>query len=143
VLINWEKKFETGISRIDKQHKQLVVIINKLHENVIIQKDGSLVNDLLMDLKIYTIDHFSTEEKMMKKYNYSGEDEHIKEHQKFINKISEYLYDVNSSPLNQGNQLIEFLNNWIGNHILIHDLEYVTHFKKQKTFLAEIQTDIL
>ncbi len=143
MLIDWEKKFETGINRIDEQHKQLVAIINKLHENIIIQKDGSSVNGLLMDLKIYTIDHFTTEEKMLKKYKYPGEDDHIKIHQKFINKISENLYDVNSAPLAQGYQLIEFLKAWLMNHILIHDMEYVTHFKKHHTFLADIQTDIL
>ena len=136
MLINWEKKFETGINRIDEQHKRLVAIINKLHENIIIQKDGSLVTDLLMDLKIYTIDHFSTEEKMLKKYNYPAEKEHIEEHQKFINKISENLYDVSSAPLAQGYSLIEFLKEWLLNHILIHDMEYVSHFKKTSNIFS-------
>ncbi len=143
MLIKWETKFETGINRIDEQHKQLVAIMNKLHENIIIQKDGSLVNDLLMDLKIYTIDHFTTEEKMLKKYNYPAEKEHIEEHQKFINKVSENLFDVSSANLAKGYRLVEFLKDWITDHVLMHDMEYVTHFKKHHTFLAEIQTDIL
>ncbi len=142
MYIKWEEKFETGILRIDKQHKQLVDIINKLYKNVIIEKSGSAINELLMELKIYTIDHFSTEEKLFKKYKYPGEINHIKIHQKFIDKVSDHLFDVQSTPLAQGYSLVEFLRNWILNHILIHDMEYVIHFRKHSDFLADIKNDV-
>ena len=143
MFIKRRNKFETGIERIDKQHKQLTDIINKLHENIIINKDGSKINELLMDLKVYMINHFTTEEKMLKKYNYPAEKEHIEEHQKFINKVPENLFDNSSANLAKGYRLIEFLKGWITDHVLMHDMEYVSHFKKHHTFLAEIQTDIL
>lgn len=142
MFIEWENKFLTKIKKIDNQHKALVDIINKLHHDVIINKNGSLINEHLMDLKIYTINHFSTEEKILKKYNYPAEKEHIEEHQKFINKVSENLFDVSSEKLAQGYRLIEFLKGWLLNHILIHDMEYVSHLKKHPKFLADIQSDI-
>jgi len=142
MYIEWNKKYLTDIEKIDEQHKILVDIINKLHHDIIINKDGSIINDLLMDLKIYTINHFSTEEKLLKKYNYPAKDEHIEEHQKFMNKISEILFDVSSANLTKGYCLIEFLKEWITEHVLILDMEYVAHFKKHHAFLAEIQSDI-
>jgi len=142
MYIEWNEKFLTKIEKIDEQHKVLVDIINKLHHDIVIKKDASLINELLMDLKIYTINHFSTEEKLLKKYNYPAEKEHIEEHQKFINKVSENLFDVSAANLAKGYRLIEFLKGWITDHVLIHDMEYVSHIKKHHTFLAEIQTDI-
>jgi len=143
MYINWDKKFETGIKKIDKQHKELANIINQLHEDVIINKNASRIDEFLMDLKIYTINHFSTEEKMLKKYNYPDEENHIKVHQRFVNFISENLFDVTSGKLAQGYKITEFLKEWLLNHILVHDMEYVLHFKKQTDFLADIENDIL
>ncbi len=142
MYIEWGEKFLTNIKKIDEQHKILVDIINKLHYDIIIKKDASLFNELLMDLKIYTINHFSTEEKLLKKYNYPSEKEHIEEHQKFINKISENLFDASSDNLAKAYRLAEFLKEWIINHVLVYDMEYVLHFKKHHTFLADIQSDI-
>jgi hemerythrin-like metal-binding protein len=142
MYINWDSKFETGIEKIDKQHKQLVDILNKLYDNVVVDKSGSAVNELLMDLKIYTISHFSVEEKLFKKYKYPEETVHIKLHKKFIDTISEYLFDVESTSLEQGYTLIEFLKNWLLNHILTHDMKYVLYLKKQPDFLADIKKDI-
>lgn len=142
MFIEWNDKFLTKIKKIDNQHKVLVDIINKLHHDVIMDKNGSLINEHLMDLKIYTINHFSTEEKILKKYNYPAEKEHKEGHQKFINKVSENLFDVSSDKLAQGYRLIEFLKDWILNHILVHDMEYVSHLKKHPEFLADIQSDI-
>ncbi len=142
MYIEWNEKFLTKIEKIDEQHKVLVDIINKLYDDIIIKKDASQINELLIDLKIYTINHFSTEEKLLKKYNYPAEKEHIEEHQKFIRKISESLFDVDSTNISLGYKLLEFLRSWLLNHILTEDMKYVSHLKKHQSFLAEIQSDI-
>ncbi|MCF6185117.1 MAG: bacteriohemerythrin [Bacteroidales bacterium] len=143
MYINWDKKYETGIEKIDKQHKELFDIINKLHKNVIIEKDGSLVNELLMELKIFTINHFSTEEKLFKKYNYPQEADHLKTHQIFTKMISDNLFDVTSTRLTQGYKILDFLKGWLIKHILVHDMEYVSYLKKQTGILADIKNDII
>ena len=97
---------------------------------------------MLIDLKIYTIIHFSDEEKLLKKYHYPKEKEHIQIHQVFINKISEELYDIKSSTTEQGQRLIKFLKVWIVSHILEQDMEYVSFLRKHKDFSADLQKDI-
>ena len=74
--IEWNEKIATGINNIDNQHRHLVEIINKLYEDVFVKGNGDIVNELLMDMKIYTINHFSAEEKLLKKYQYFEEMEH-------------------------------------------------------------------
>ncbi|NOZ34096.1 MAG: hemerythrin family protein [Chlorobi bacterium] len=143
MYLDWEQKYETGIAKIDKQHKQLFDIINKLHKNVIIEKDGSLVNELLLELKIFTIDHFSTEERVFKKYNYPQEAYHIKSHQNFTKMVSDNLFDVTSTRLVQGYKILDFLKEWLPGHIIEHDMEYVSFLKKQTGILADIKNDII
>ena len=142
MYIEWNEKLITGIENIDAQHKTLVDIINRLYEDIVINKDGNIVNELLMDLKIYTINHFSAEEKLLKKYKYPKEDEHKLTHQVFVNKISEFLYDISSERLEQGKKIIKFLKIWIVAHIMEHDMEYVCFLRKHKDFLADIQDDV-
>ncbi len=64
----WDKKFNTGIVWIDKQHKKLLEKINILVNAVIKREYRKEIESTIQFLEVYTKTHFSTEEKFMKKY---------------------------------------------------------------------------
>ena len=132
--IEWENKYNTGIEKIDYQHKKLVVLINNLYDSVVLKKDDSTVQEAILDLKLYTIFHFSTEEKLFTKNEYTEDDlnEHLKAHQIFIDEIGGYLGDTQSTQYELGYRIVEFLKKWLFSHILVSDMKFA-NFLKAKT----------
>jgi len=130
--IEWSKKYNTGIEKIDEQHKKLVALINKLYEMVIVKGDAGSVQDAILDLKMYTIFHFTSEEKLFKKYNYTDDDheDHLKTHQDFIDEIGNYIADNDSSQIELGYRLTEYLKKWLFSHILVSDMKFASFLKK-------------
>lgn len=139
--IEWSKKYNTGIDKIDEQHKKLVSLINNLYDKLVIKKDIGSVQEAILDLKLYTIFHFTSEEKLFKKYNYSEDDheEHLKKHQDFIDEIADYIADNDSSQFELGYRLVEFLKDWLFGHILVSDMKFAQFVKKNH--FSEITVD--
>lgn len=115
-------KFKTGISIIDEEHQMLFDIIGKIHKAIdaeLVHDKFDLILDILDELKEYTRVHFADEENYMKEISYEGLAQQKLLHQKFI----ETLEDLNLDEVdeNQEAYLFEFLNflqNWLINHIL-------------------------
>ena len=64
-VIPWKSEYETGITEVDNQHKQLVDILNKLYEAMAVGKGKDVLESIFNELTSYTLTHFSTEEKYM------------------------------------------------------------------------------
>ena len=130
--IEWSRKYNTGIKKIDDQHKKLVDLINILYDKVVINDDSSSVQEAIVDLKLYTIFHFGSEEKLFKKHEYNEEDhqDHLKKHKDFIDEISVYMGDQETSQHELGYRLVEYLKKWLFSHILVCDMKFASFMKK-------------
>ncbi|WP_066629311.1 bacteriohemerythrin [Labilibacter marinus] len=128
-LIEWSDKFELGIVSIDKQHKTLVDIINRFH--VLIQQGSSHeeITQLLIEMKQYTINHFSNEEDFLLKYNFEHLEEHQLEHKKFIHKITDLEHQHKHSQIVLTLEITKFLKSWLIHHIQGTDRRYLKLFK--------------
>lgn len=131
MIFKWKDAFCTGIEEIDAQHKRLFELGSELYEMVVLD-DGidhydELV-EILNNLKDYTVYHFQHEESLMKKYNYEQFEQHKIEHDKFIDKINEVeTDDIDEKQKKIILNMIEFIANWISNHILKTDFRYREH----------------
>ena len=144
MYIEWKKEYNTGIEKIDKQHKKLVELINKLHDEIILKKDCDSVQEIIVDLKLYTIFHFTTEEKLFKKYGYNSTeyDEHIEKHNTFRKKIADFMGDTTSSQLELGYFVAEYLKKWLTVHILVADMKFASFLKKHHFTEIYLDKDI-
>jgi hemerythrin-like metal-binding protein len=141
MYIEWTKKYETGIDKIDEQHMKLVDLINDLYDKVVLKKDVNAVKEAILDLKLYTIFHFTTEEKMFGKYKYIEDEhkDHVAGHKAFTDEIAKYMTDEDSSQFELGYRLVEYLKKWLFGHILVSDMKFAT-FMKHNHF-TEISAD--
>ncbi|MCF6179997.1 MAG: hemerythrin family protein, partial [Geopsychrobacter sp.] len=127
----WDQNFETGLPEVDKQHRQLVDIVNQfgdlLAQNKL--KSGDLT-ELFSKLITYTERHFQEEEKLMVSHaiDKRHRDRHIKEHEDFLQEIVFMQKEINFLQQEQGlndddpgQTLFEFLNNWLAYHLLGSD----------------------
>ena len=140
----WKKEYETGIEKIDSQHKKLFELINKFYDDVIIKKNVSSVQETIVDMKLYTIFHFTAEEKLFKKYGYNNSEyhEHMEEHDAFRKKIAEFMADTTSSQFEIGYRITEFLKNWLLSHIVGTDMKFASYLKKNHFTEISLDKDI-
>lgn len=118
--LQWNERFSVGVGLIDNQHKKLFSIINDL----IVAKENSqqqdVIEDILTELIAYTEYHFSSEEKLIKihpKY-----EDHCRIHKNFVAKVAEQAEFYQSSKQDISDETLEFLINWLKNHVLKTDL---------------------
>lgn len=122
VIPVFDDSFKTGISLIDEEHKTLFDIISKIYttlETELVHDKYDAIMDIIGELREYTHVHFSDEEEYMKSIGYEGLARQQLLHQKFIDTLNEV--DLNEVDDNQQAYLYEcldFLKNWLVNHIL-------------------------
>ena len=92
--IKWDDSMSVNISEIDQQHKQLITIINDLHEAMSEGRGKKILRVILRQLTDYTEIHFETEEIYFDKYKFPDAKNHNAEHAEFIQKISEFRFFV-------------------------------------------------
>ncbi|MFH2065612.1 MAG: bacteriohemerythrin [Pseudomonadota bacterium] len=121
--MNWDNSFSVGVEEIDAQHKNLINIFNKFYYRIE-SDDKKALGRLLASLVEYTVYHFATEEKYMKKFHYHDTENHIKEHQLFTEKVADVKKRFDSGKLILSLEITKFVKDWIANHILVSDKKY-------------------
>lgn len=119
-------EYKVGIDFIDQQHSKLFELANEtynlLNDKLRTDKYDKIV-DLLTELKEYAIFHFQAEEEYMKSIQYKKMFTQKIEHEEYIKKFEDL--DLNSIDENQDKyilDLLNFLNNWLVDHILEKDM---------------------
>lgn len=132
----WKDDYSIGIDSVDEQHKNLFLLGKELDEIVKKNEKNDNFADIILaisKLLEYTTDHFESEEKYMKSIEYPKLDEQIKEHKKMIDYISQVdIHHMESSQHDTIQSLVDFLGNWILQHILEKD-QQITDFVENKS----------
>ena len=68
--IVWNQSLSVGVEEIDRQHKQLVFILNQLLGMDGLTVDSETISDTLTRMTDYADYHFNSEEGYMRKYAY-------------------------------------------------------------------------
>ena len=124
-MLKWKDEYSIGIELIDDQHKRLFEIGNSAYE--LLRNDFCVdkydkITEIIEELRQYTVFHFETEEEYMLEMKYIGYFEQKKEHDAFIKKINAVnLKEVDEDQDKYIEDLLEFVFNWILNHILKKD----------------------
>lgn len=128
---SWDKSWEIGIADIDRQHEQLLDIINKLGDAMKARKTSDVLLGVLNELDDYTRKHFAFEEALMKRYNYDGFDVHKPLHTKFIAQVKDFKTQVVEGNISVGVKMYNFLGDWWQGHIRGTDIKYAEVIKEK------------
>lgn len=127
-FLSWSEELSVNIDSMDNQHKKLIELISDFYENIKKRSIDENISKLIKGMKDYTLIHFTTEEKYMKKYNYPEYQSHKNEHEKFVAKVNEIEKKFNSGKMVLTFEITNFLKEWVTNHILEVDKKYSDFF---------------
>jgi len=122
-LIEWNDKLIIGITRIDNQHKELIRIVNELHEAMKSGKGNDKAMETVKFLLKYTVDHFVTEEAIMKHYGYTDFIAHKALHDNLVMDVAQLVRDIESGQKLLTVKISNFMAGWVKEHILANDLK--------------------
>lgn len=125
-IIEWEKKFELGVDSIDREHKQLFSIINKLL--VLIKspdKNEFACQEVIKYLNTHTVEHFTHEEDYMQSVNYGDYEMHKRIHDDFrdntLPALKKELTDMRYSD-SSVRHFIGVVIGWLVSHTITADM---------------------
>ncbi len=128
-LIKWTPSFAMGIGTIDDQHKMLCSYINNLHRAMRNRETKEVLQGIIEDLKEYTIMHFATEEQFFEPTDYPDTAKHKQIHRNFEKKVQEFEDAYKKGTAEVSMDLLEFLKDWLLNHINGTDKQYTSYIK--------------
>jgi hemerythrin-like metal-binding protein len=123
-LLTWDSKYSVGVKSIDGQHTVLFGLVNDLHAAMMKGQAQSLTGPLLRKLVDYTQIHFTAEERMLASAKYPRLTEHQVKHRDLIKQVGEFVARFERGEAAVNLDLMNFLRNWLINHIQKVDREY-------------------
>jgi hemerythrin len=119
--VKWLDEYSVNVKGIDFQHQQLLELVNNLHAAVEACIDKNRLKDLLLELVEFTRMHFSTEEQLMKKYDYPDLVKHHKEHRILLHHMNDLVIAVSSGKYPTFYSDYDVSTDWALVHIAEHD----------------------
>ena len=127
-MIRWQDKYALGVVKIDEQHRKLFEIAGEiealLNDEFITDKYDDIVA-ILGELKDYTIQHFKDEEEFMLSNKFPMFLTHKMMHNDFVEKIESIdLSKVDNEQNLYLKEILNFVGEWLVEHILVEDAKY-------------------
>jgi len=128
--MHWEPELETGVERVDQQHRELFRRVNLLFDH----EQGTDVKETLKFVGDYVMQHFADEEALQVASRYPGLQEHKRLHTDFI-RIFLDLKDRLDQVANEDDQEIAVMSvngmvvDLLTDHVLVQDRRFTTWYK--------------
>ena len=133
--IGWSDALSVGIPEIDDEHRALLETLNAL-EKAATSQDQSAVAGYLEVIGKHAIDHFAHEERLMRLNNYPDLSAHKMEHDALTRQVLQFQTDFQSGKVAMTVQLLNFLKDWLENHIKKSDMRYAPCLQKSEPLVA-------
>jgi hemerythrin len=127
-IVLWKDSFSVGIRKIDKQHQELINIMNSLIGNEDANGSSERIASVLERMTRYAHYHFETEETLMREYQYPDFESHRADHVQFKMKTAEFCSDASNGEETLPDEVVAYLRHWLTHHILRTDMKYKPYF---------------
>lgn len=128
-IMSWSDSYSVNSPAIDIQHQKLFTLINNLHDAMGQGKGKDVLGTTLDALIDYARVHFADEEKMLASHNYPDLPAQKREHDAFIQKVFVMQTDYRAGKVALTLPVMEFMRDWLLNHILKVDHKYAAWLK--------------
>ncbi|MGI6152022.1 MAG: bacteriohemerythrin [Christensenellales bacterium] len=123
----WKDKYRLGVPLIDDQHRELFArveaFVTTLRSDASWEEKVQKVNETLMFMQSYVVEHFRDEEEYQEKIGYPGLVKHREIHENMVNYVGEVAaeYERRGCDEQLMQQFAGRLLAWLINHVAAED----------------------
>ena len=128
--MSWQDSFSVNVKEIDDQHRNLIEMVNTLHDAMLANKGREAHMATIGSMANYAKIHFETEEKYMRRFDFPYLSSHKEEHDRFTDKALELKARAESNAFILTLEILAFLKEWLNDHILGTDAKYSQYFNR-------------
>ncbi len=119
-LLRWKDHYSVGIEGIDHEHKDLIELINRLHDQLSASEPlaaSTFFGDLIKAISA----HFALEERFMRERGYDQLPQHKEDHERLLDEILCLIDEFDGEDMADHEDLAARLNAWLSRHFETHD----------------------
>lgn len=131
-LLEWRDDFLIGIAEVDGEHRELIALLNEMHDEALRHRSAAQVATVLGEINVRIAAHFALEEKNMELLGYAGYAAHKAEHERLLDQITEIMEEVDQSGRYDPDALSAAVSAWFGEHFRTHDAELHRWLERRK-----------
>lgn len=121
-FITWKAAYSLGIASADAEHKELIDLLNELHDELLRHgASSSAAYEFLGELYAKISAHFALEEKLMREHDYDGYAEHKADHERLLDEIRDLMDEYEDSEVLDAEAFGKKLDAWFSTHFRTMD----------------------
>ena len=120
-LLQWKDEFSIDHAEVDREHRDLIELINELYDDLNSGADAETVVDYLDQIEVSIGAHFALEERLMLECGYDKEEEHRADHERLLEDIVVIKDSFRLGLLISHEALGTRLDSWFSEHFQTHD----------------------
>lgn len=129
-FFEWKDAYSVGVDEIDDQHRNLVEMVNQLYDHLNEDSSMRLYIEVFLERLVSYVDyHFACEERAMQESHFPDYDGHLKIHNALRAQVMEFKQKFVNNEADVSESLMEFLKDWLLNHIGGMDQKLGAHLK--------------
>lgn len=128
--LQWNNEWNSGNEEVDREHKELLTLLNDLINAAIMEMDFQKSLDKLEILIDKTIKHFDGEEEILKNIGYKDYDKNSKIHKNLIGKVFQLKQCYENRELNPSAFFSFLADDVVIGHLINEDIQFFNLFNK-------------
>lgn len=120
-LIEWKDHYSVGVEAVDHEHREMIDLINEVHENLLAGAGEPDVTGFLGEIFRAISAHFALEERFMREHRYDQLAEHKAAHEELLDDIRDIMDGYEADPEGARAKLSGRLDSWFTEHFKTHD----------------------
>lgn len=129
--IEFDDSLLTGDPVVDEQHRMLIGMFNELRAAGRDARGPDAIGPLLERLHVYTVEHFTAEQKLMAKTRFPADEmlAHVEEHGELTQRVRQLIVDYRTGGMDTVLPVATLLQDWLAVHIQQRDCRLVEHIR--------------
>ena len=132
--IIWDESYSVGVKEIDEQHKYYIELLEKINQNIELNRSRQDLGKMFEEFIEYADFHFSTEENYFDKFKFELAAEHKSHHDKLKAELKDFYTKFKNGDNQISREFIDFLENWLVHHSYLEDRLYTECFNKNNLY---------
>jgi hemerythrin len=123
-LLHWQDNFAIGIAEVDHEHRELIGLINALHDALGADRAGERVESFLGDIFADVSAHFALEERVMRERRYDALVEHKADHERLLDQLCDMMDKQAAGAVLDDAKFGQDLAEWFAGHFRTQDARF-------------------